>query len=79
MVVTRPMRSGKYRFTSGGSSTLPTPIAANVSVLAPTSQRASPATPRPNRPIESAPSATIRVASSPRRLAKSGVTMPNTA
>ena len=73
------MRSGKYRFTSGGSSTLPTPIAANVRVDAATSHSASPASPRPSRPIDSATSATMSVGSRSKRFAISGVTMPKTA
>lgn len=74
-----PTRSGKYFLMSGGSTTLPTPIAAN-STAAPTrSARASDARARPTIAAVATTIEATASRSSPKRRSRAGVTMPKIA
>ncbi len=74
-----PTRSGKYFLMSGGSTTLPTPIAANNTAVPRRRARASDARARATiAPVATTIAATAR-RSRPKRRSRAGVTMPNTA
>jgi hypothetical protein len=78
-VIMRPRRSGKYFFTSGGSSTLPDPTPAKTTAVAASSEVESTDRLRSSSPAAIRAIATTATRSSPKRRSNSGVSSPKTA